>query len=232
MKVCDFCIIITSYDREEMLRLLLDDIQKYKENNKIKIFIFDDGSPKKYDLSGYEVKYVKYLKNQGKKFYWKIINDTFGVVKNIDSNYYIYLPDDIRLKPNFFSESVRIYNQIKEPNKICLSLLTDETRKNKPNWTNFYPIEYDEFYHTQWNDLCFISEKKFFETLNYKLTPIDLRIWDQNPLQSSGVGQQISQRLHILNKKMYHIKNSLVSHGNHDSKMNFDERKNNKLIAI
>lgn len=228
----DFCVIITSYDREIMLKDLLGDIFDTKGEFKIKIFVFDDGSPNKYNLSEFQVNYIRYNENQGKKKYWKIINETFNLVKFIDSNYFIYLPDDVRLKQNFFSESVRVFEKINDNNKVCLSLLTDETRRNKPNWTNFKPIEFDEYYQTQWNDLCFISKKNFFETLKYKINTIPISIWDKNPNQSSGVGQQMSVRLHIENKKMYHLKNSLVTHGIHESKMNYGERINNKLIAI
>lgn len=228
----DFCIAITTYEREDMLKNLLSDILNNKKNFSVKIFIFDDGSTKKYNLENYDVKYIRYLYNHGKTKYWKLITDVFGVVKNIDSKYFIMLSDDIRLKDNFFDEALRIYNKITDKNKICLNLLMDETRRNKTNWTNFRPIQYDEFYHTQWNDLCFISEKNFFQALNFKIHEIDEELWVQNPNLSSGVGQQISHRLYDLKLNMYHVKNSLVTHGDHESKMNYEERLRTKLIAI
>ena len=56
--------------------------------------------------------------------------------------------------------------------------------------------------------------------------------WNHDPNLSSGVGQQISTKLHNKNKSMYHTKTSLVIHGDHESKMNFEERKNKPIITI
>ena len=62
----DFCIVITTYEREDMLKQLLEDIFKYTEY-KMYVVVFDDGSKQTYDLSEYDVKYIKYVKNNGLK---------------------------------------------------------------------------------------------------------------------------------------------------------------------
>lgn len=228
----DFCVIITTYDRPEMLKALLDDIKYNSFGKRVLVTIFDDGSSKDYEyLDNYDVKYVKYVKNNGKVNYWKLITDTFNYCGNIKSKYYIYLPDDIRLKNNFFEESVRIFEKIEDENKICLNLLMDESRRGNPNWTGFKPVQYDEYYKTQWNDLCFISNIDFFQMLNFEILPINKNRWVKNSELGSGVGQQMSMRLLSLNKNMYHVINSLVTHDDHTSKMNYFDRKKIKLIA-
>ena len=62
----DFCIVITTHNRQEMLKMLLDDIFKNK-NYKIYVVVFDDASNDIYDLGDYDVKYIKYVKNNGLK---------------------------------------------------------------------------------------------------------------------------------------------------------------------
>ena len=76
----DFCIVITTFNREKMLKELLNDIFKYTEY-KMFVVVFDDGSNKPYDLSEYDVKYIKYVKNNGLKYLWRIISDTFKFCK-------------------------------------------------------------------------------------------------------------------------------------------------------
>lgn len=228
----DFCIIISTYNRPEMLKDLLDDIKYNSLGKRVLVTIFDDGSNKDYEyLDKYDVKYIKYVKNNGKFNYWKLISDTFKYCANIKSKYYIYLPDDIRLKDNFFEESVRIFEKIEDDNKICLNLLMDESRRGNPNWTGFKPVEYDDYYHTQWNDLCFISNIDFFQMLNFEILPINKNRWAKNSELGSGVGQQMSMRLLALNQNMYHVIDSLVTHDDHISKMNYIDRKKTKLIA-
>jgi hypothetical protein len=58
-------------------------------------------------------------------------------------------------------------------------------RVNRTNWVNFKTQDMGFYYRTQWNDLCFISKRNFFESLNYKIDEIPLSRWDRNPNLSS-----------------------------------------------
>lgn len=227
----DFCVVITTHNRQYMLKNLLDDIFKNK-NYKIYVVIFDDASNDVYNLEGYDVKYIKYVKNNGLKKLWKIIDDTFKFCKKINANYYVYLQDDLRLKENFFEESVRIFEKITDDSKISLGTLMIDSQRNQPKWTGVHPIEFDEYYRTQWCELVFICKYSFFEALEFKMVPIDPSRWNKNPNLSSGVGEQISKRLHNLNLNMYHVINNLTIHGDHESKLLTELRKIEKLIAI
>lgn len=227
----DFCILITTYDRGDMLYDLISQIENQKGSKNILIVVFDDGSKQNYNFNNTNVKYIKFFPNQGKKRYWKIINGMFNYVRHINSKYFIQIPDDIKLIDNFFDSAARQYESINDPNKICLSILTDG-RVYRHNWTNFNSIDMGEHIKTQWNDMCYIATKNFFNELNFKIDEIPLSRWNNNPNLSSGVGQQISLKLHNKQKSMYHTKTSLVIHGAHESKMNYQERINKPIITI
>src|SRR3989304_10169310 len=137
----DFCIIITSYNREAMLKLLLDEIFIQQNGYKILIIVFDDGSLKQYDLSNYDVKYIRYYKNHGKRRYWEVVNDSFKYIKNINSKYNIYLPDDVSIVDGFFESAIKLFNNISEKNKLLTLLLTQQ-RKLQKCWTNFEAVEF------------------------------------------------------------------------------------------
>lgn len=229
--VYDICVVITTYNREQMLKLLLEDIEKQRGVNKILVLIFNDGSKKKYELKKYaniDIGYIHYRNNYGKYRYWELINNTFAYCKNTNSKYFIYLPDDIRLKKGFFKKSISLQETI---NKGVLSLLLDKERIKRTNWTNILAIDMGDKYLTQWCDMCFICNKSFFETLEYKIISINMSRWGQNKLLSSGVGQQISMRLFDKLFPMYHVKETLVTHDDHESVMNKTERKKNKLLT-
>lgn len=220
----DFCIVITTYNRANMLHSLLNQIENLKNHYKILVLIFDDAGTQKIETNKSYQKKISLYPNNGKRKYYNIINSTFSTLKGIQSEYYIYLPDDVLLVDNFFDETKRIYETINFSDKICLSILTDG-RINRTNWTNFKSVDYGEYYKTQWNDLCFIAKRNFFEKLNFNIQPISPNRWRTDSNLSSGVGQQISLRLNNLGLGMYHTKKSLVIHGDHESKMNYHERK-------
>lgn len=226
----DFCVIITTFNREKMLKVLLDDIFKCKKY-KILVTIFDDGSVEPYDLSNYDVKYIKYVKNNGLKNVWKVITDTFKYCKNIDSKYYIYLQDDLRLKDDFFEESVRIFESINDSKKISLETLIIESQRNQPKWTNFKPIEFKDYYKSQWVELVFICKYEFFKVLDFEVKRIPPSRWLNDPNLSCGVGDQISYRLLNLGYNMYQVKETLTTHSDHESTFYREHRKNEKLIT-
>lgn len=234
----DICIVITTYNRGEMLKLLLDDIIKNSHGFRVIINIFDDGSDENFDLKPYQDKiniiYTKYNKNHGKKKYWKLISDSMNFCRNVNSKYFIYLPDDVRLINKFFTKSIRTYESINDTSKISLSLLSISGLKEGGynGWTSSHITKKDGVYKTQSNDLCFISKKRFFEELNYKIDEIPENTWDNNPNLSSGVGSNISKRLHNKNLSMYHVRFTFVIHTHHESKMHYLHRKNNKIVAI
>lgn len=229
-QIYDFCILITTYNRPEFLKVLLNDINNQKKDYKVLVAVFNDGSTADYDLSGYDVKKIDIYPNMGKKKYFNVINKTFEFVKSVKSEYFIYLPDDVRLVNNFFNETKKVYESIDSRKKICLNILTDD-RVLRSNWGYPKGVDLGEIYQTQWNDLCFICEKKFFEVLDYKIYDIPLSRWDKNPNLSSGVGHQITDRLNKKKLFLYHTKKSMVIHGNHESKMNYVERLKTKLLT-
>jgi len=226
----DFCILITSYNREAMLKLLLSDISTQKKEYKILVTIFDDGSIPEYNLSDFDVKHIRFYKNNGKRGFWNVVNTIFKYCKNIQAKKFIFIGDDMRLCKDFFTKSAKKYDSINDENKICLGLFITNTYRKNPNWTNFLPIEHKNYYQTQWNDVNFIAEYKFFEKLNFEIHPISAKRFANNSNISSGVGQQISIRLNDQKLSMFHVKKSLISHGDHESKMNPLERINHKII--
>jgi hypothetical protein len=228
-EIFDYCIVITTFDRPKMLEKSIEQLNVQQNNFKIKILIFDDGSTEKYELNP-NLKYFKFFPNRGKKKFWKTIDTVFKVVQKIESKYYIFLQDDVEIKKNLFIDLKNRFEGIDDVDKICLSFLTDQRTKS-PNWTNYEPIMMDEIIKTQWTELHFICQKKFFEVLDYKLNPIPMSRWDKNPNLSSGVGWQLSNRLNKMGYTMYHTKETFVNHGNHESKMNKTERMNNKLVT-
>ena len=213
--------IITSYNRKESLINLVDKLEKQETE----ILIYDDCS----DFEPFTNNYVKFKFNYGKEYLWLKFKHIFkDIPKTYD--YYIFLPDDIDIKQNFIDKCVELWEGLKDENKISLSILTD-SRTEKPNWTNFEPIIQDDYIQTQWNDLCFITDKGFFDI---NIQQISLQRWavlqkQLNMHLGSGLGGQISRYFDDKGKTMYHTKKSLVTHLKGESKMNYEERIKNPL---
>ena len=213
--------VITSYNRKESLTNLLSKLDKQETD----ILIYDDNSDFQLDRTDY----IKLPFNYGKEYLWLKFKKIFAEIpKHYD--YFIILPDDVDISNDFIQNSVSLWCELPDKNKICLSLLSDIRIKN-PNWTNFKPIIKNNYVQTQWNDLCFICEKEFF---SINIQPISLQRWQilQKQLKinlGSGLGGQVSRYWHDKGKTMYHTKESVVYHEKGISMMNPEERIKNPL---
>ena len=227
-KQCEIYIAITTYDRPKEFQTLMDDISRETKGRNVHIHVYDDASPIKYtDANGYDL--TRYKTNRGKQRYWLTVNDIFRDAETCKFDYFFQLPDDCRLVPGFFDEAIRLWNKIPDKQKICLNTLLIKERLEIQNWTRFKPQEVsisgDRVIKTQWNDMCYLCTSEFFKVLDWKIKEIDERRWLRDKNLSSGVGQQITQRLDALRRNMYHVWDSLViMGGDHDSKMNGIER--------
>jgi len=222
IKDYDICIVITTYDRSEMLEDLIKDIIRDKDGFNILVSIFDDASSKSLDVSKFgdelDIIYFKYKQNHGKRRFWELITNTMEFCKNINSKYFIYLQDDNRLINDFFNRAIKIFESIEDETKIALNLLKINNLKegSYSSWSNYRAIKPSEnLFKSQVLEPMFISTKKLLEELDYNIQP-----QTPNPKKSSGVGRNMSYRLHKKGLSMFHPKKTLVNHGNHPSKMN------------
>jgi len=212
-------INITSYNRLPMLANLVTQLDGYK------IAIFDDNS----DFSQLDNMY-RFEYTHGKKEAWKKFNTIFEINRKLwlDSfDYFIFLPDDVVLCDYFINKAINLWDGIEDNKKICLSFSSVERTKN-PCFTEVKAIDCGNVIKTQWVDMMFICGKEFINKV--KLEPVDPKRWDRIKTLSSGVGSQISHKLHNEGYNLYNTKEDLVEHiGNECSLMNPQERKINKL---
>jgi FkbM family methyltransferase len=172
--------------------------------------------------------YHEETQNNGKQGYWRLIAKAYQNLLGKQFDYFIQLPDDVEINEDFLNESITQWSLISDKCKISLNLLLDKARVGRLNWTNHIPtiqsFRGTHVFLTQWNDLCFICDERFFKALQYTIHPIPLKRWQNNPNLSSGVGQQISRRLFAQKFHMYQVRTSLVLHGDHQSRMNSEIR--------
>lgn len=209
-------VLITSYNREHLLKELLSDIERQKPDEKV--VIVDDGSPVPYDLSEFnlQIEYIRFDYNHGKSRYWELVAFAFKFLKGKDFKYCWMLPDDVRLNDNFFTDSLRTWNEIQSDRKIVLSTGHTHGRHLHPNWTRTKPEIIGNVVLTNWCDMCFMCERKFFEVLKWD---IEKYMWNWNENSGSGVGAWISRKLYREKWEQCHVLNSLVYFQNVPSQM-------------
>lgn len=234
-------VLINTYERATMLDRLLQDIYDSRSSHDLKLFVSDDHCTVKY-VHSLAAKYHKLditlfvsQTNHGKQMYWALVNRSFAELRGIDFDFIVMMPDDVRLESDYFNKALDHWAAIPDQRKICLSTLLSPAEMGKSKWASGVPAletcDGFDVYKTMWTDLAFFAPRSILETLNFKVLPIPKSRWQNKPRLSSGVGEQITKRLRKAGCTLYHTANTLMHHGGHESKMNYEERKRNPLIS-
>lgn len=219
------CILITTYNRQQPLELLLSDIRHYRQHYDLTVKVYIDGCTYSQMQWGDCIQAYQYEKNHGKQLYWSMIDDIFHDLRTESFDYILQFPDDIRLTPNAIPDAIIQFEAIDDPEKVCLNLKRDHRQQC---WTGIeskkVQFRHMTLWKTGWVDMLYLANRQFFKTLDYHIDPILRSRWQKNPRLSSGVGAQISHRLVQAKKGLYQAAKSLIVQQDILSQMNFIER--------
>ena len=229
-------VLITTYRRRGLLLRLLQQLKDAAGEHDVMVHIIHDGAcPPQYAPVNHWLcthrpawSLVSASAHCGKQRYYSLISQLFRIGSRDGADYYIQLPDDIQVAPTFFKDAVTAYESIQDDKKICLNLLRDA--REKVGWVSFDPVPRGDVRQTQWVDMCYIAPPSFFKRLGHTVFPISASRF-KNPNISSGVGSQISRRIHEQGYHIYQVEKSLVSHGTHESVMHCEHRRHTPLIT-
>lgn len=179
----------------------------------------------------------RFERNGGKQRYWSLVNKAFKEAQTRNYSYIAMMPDDVRLCTDYFLNCLYYWTNIEDPAKVCLNPLVIDGKAGIMQWVSVKPriVVYGGMYvwRTQWNDLMLFSDGRFLDALEYRIDRIPPARWRRHSTKhlSSGVGQQISLRLHGKGYSLYQTPHTLASHGSHESMMNADIRSSIHMIA-
>lgn len=213
----DYIVCISSYSRPNALKQLVNQLMSYKDTVNFKIIIVDDHSPQVKEYHSItsvsnDIIHIRNEVNYGKKGYWKTINKAFDATKQFKFKWLIQLDDDFKLCKNFFEN---ITSEIsKHRGDFIVKLHTDDTSR-KVRWKL-----------NHWVDGGALYPRTFIEKIGYNIDKIGLGRWKANPMLSSGVWMQVSQKIKRHNYRVIIPNVSYVYHlGYSDSRMNAMLRK-------
>jgi GT2 family glycosyltransferase len=209
-------VVITTYNRPRELRRLLGDIIRVRGNLEVTVQVYDDASTEDYSAPIALIKqqgwhYVKAKARHGKQNSWRWISRIFSDQRKVKSRYWVFLPDDVRLGEGMFRRALERWRGIEDTHKICMMLVVGETRTG-PSWTGVQPQRCGEVDRIQWVELACLCERRMLDVLEYKLAAVPAARWQANPKISSGVGEQLSRRLHGAGFGLYRSHKSLIVH--------------------
>ena len=222
------CIAITTFDRPELLERLLDDLERERPPEGVQVRVYDDASSLSYAhietrLRARGWTYLRAARRHGKQDWWRWWNTILADLRATEASTFVVLQDDMRLCRDFLSRSRALWTAIADPRKASLFLHVDEctTGVGESRWTPVRTRPAGAVSECGWVDCtAFLCERAMFDALGWKVDPISRARWRSNDLLGSGVGAQLSARLHRRRLTMYRVDESLTLHAEGASQMN------------
>ena len=205
-------IFVFSYDREEMLSEVVKPLGRH-------FLILDDGS-------SFEFENMVKFPHEGKAGFWKRWAFAFKTAEATNDDLFIFMPDDFQ---HLQVDKIKQLHELHKHEPYAYNIINDGRLSC---WFPFTPKKYNEdTIQVGFVDCGFFCNRESLEKLEFRIDPIDPKRFKTRKNISSGVGQQLTNRFNRHGVKMHLPVKSLAYHGDHDSKMHYEFRKNNPLIS-
>lgn len=198
---------------------MLDRVVSHLDKFGVNVTIFDDGS----DFPREDERVIR-LPRQGKRNYWKIWDKMLHHAEDNLADLYIFMPDDFQ---DLDIERIKELHGEFKHSEYIYNLVNDGRLKQ---WIAFDPKKIDDnTMQIGFTDCGFFCNRPALHTLGFYMKDPRDEWFRQGEHMSSGVGMMLSHRAYRTRIPIYLPSKSLAYHGDHDSVMHPQERKNNPL---
>lgn len=217
-------LTIFTYNREKMLKAMVKEVPKG-----IDITIHDDGS--NWDVHSLRLKgcYTFAYQHTGKREFWLKWKTSIASCCLSHRTWFVFLPDDLT---NVNWDAIKELTEQDWDDKLVAINLTNSGLRYR--WGHYdsgqpdFTINDMLYQECGYVDGCFVTNRKTLSQLTIDPVPDS---WFNRPDKSSGVGHQISMKFRKLGVKMMLPEFSLCYHGDHESVMHPEHRKEVPLIS-
>ena len=224
-------VSIATCNRPDLLLELLHDLDREAGWVSLEVAIYEDPTTANYDAARAFCRqrgwtWYRFPGRLGVRDHYKLVSRELYDTKRSKADWFLFLPDDIRLNRHAIARAITIWHRLDDPATLTLWRL--RAHEGQTNWTGKHAVQHahaSEIFHV---DGLYLCRRPTLELLGYGLA--DPR---PTPGRSSGVGRRISLTLDRAGARMYRVDKSLVTVNDHGrSVMNPAERRKHPAIAL
>jgi len=229
-------VSIITHDREDALLRLLGDVERERKafNGDVEVRVYHDDSP------GYEAvrklcaergyAYWRTPEHYGREQHWRLVTRELSDLRERPADWYVFLPDDVRLCGDFFARTIAVWETLEEP--VALNIVFHSG--GAVRWTKTKPRKVGDGVEIGWIDGMYICRRELLELVDYRV-PVPSEEWIEDWVKrprSSGVGKLMSETLVAKGAKLYRPKRSLAIHQGVPSTMHGEQRERQPLTHL
>lgn len=202
-------VSIATCKRPDELLALLGDLERETGWADLEVAVYEDPTEHDYSAArrlcrtrGWAWRRMR--ARVGREEFWKLVDQQFRDAKASTADWFLFLPDDVRLLRHAIPRAIDTWGRLDEP--AALTLWRLRALEGKANWTGKEPVQREgatEIFHVDGLYLC----------RRPTLAALDFRCPEARPTRrrGSGVGRVLSTALDAAGKRMYRVDRSLVA---------------------
>jgi hypothetical protein len=168
----------------------------------------------------------RFATHLGRLGFWRLVDRQFRDAKHSAADWYLFLPDDVRLVRHAIPRAIATWYRLDNPATLTLWRL--HALEGKTNWTGRPPVAHDEATEIFHVDGLYLCRRPTLETFQFRCPPASSPF-----LKSSGVGRKMSIQLNAAGMRMYRVDASLaLNNDDGTSIMNPSERKLHPTVTL
>lgn len=205
-------VSIATCERPHLLAELFDDLEREAGWTSLEVAVFEDPGAADYGelvrrarSNGWA--WHRMHRRMGKSGHYRLVDAELAGCRKTDANWFIFLPDDVRLVRYALPMAVTTWQRLEDPTALTLWRLRDH--EGRPNWTGRRPVDRGDAFEVFHIDGLYLCRRELLEFFGYRCPRVRPRP-AATPASSSGVGRAMSLRLHGAGKRLYRVKRSLA----------------------
>lgn len=225
-------VSVSTCGRPALLQELLEDLAREARWVDVELMVYHDPKVRAdyYAAQAFCRKqrwgWYTFPKGLGREDYWRVVHKEFRDAMSSTAEWFMFLPDDVRLVRHAIPKAISTWYRLDDP--AALTLWRLQSLEGQANWTGMAPVQRrdaTEIFHL---DGLYLCKRAMLDLLGFRIG----RPRSQPPT-GSGVGKELSRRLHGSGKRLYRVDASLaVANGDGQSMMNPDERRRNPTVTL
>lgn len=203
-------VSIATCDRPDLLLALLRDLEREAQWVDLEVSVYEDASTGYAEARAVAANngwsWYRFPQRLGKRKHWKLVSRELADCRAATADWFVFLPDDVRLVRHALARSVDTWERLEEPSTLTLWRLKDH--EGQPNWTGLLPVDRGEAFEVFHVDGIYLCRRATLEAVGYRVPGFPLK--PDVTFTSSGVGRGMSLYLHRTGRRMYRVARSLA----------------------
>lgn len=206
-------VSVITYARLAALLLLLDDVERERSrfDGEVEVRVYDDASPEYETVRalcaerGYA--FTSQPEHRGREGHWRLVSDELADLRDVPADWYVFLPDDMRLCEGFFARAIAAWETLEQP--VGMNVASHRSRPGAC-WTNVRPREVGAGVEVGWVDGLYLCRRELLERVGFAVDEPSAEWLAKG--RGSGTGAALSRKLVASGARLYRVKRSLTYH--------------------